>query len=189
MPSKAVASMHLQTPTDVQLSLTQIVWADDCTSCRCCKGQPWPLGKPPSNSMRWALRSHKYYTQGLPRCAPQLLCSEMPPHLVQALHKVAVAVQEAGQGQHAKSGAAVHAVEDAVVARVRPQRAHAPPHHCVEGRLLRHVAAALQRGVPAAKEVLRARAAPEVQDACSRTRSLSLAGQRPVALLRVNIGP
>ena len=97
-----------------------------------------------------------------------------PPHLVQALHKVAMAIQEAGQGQHAEGGAAVHAVEDAVVARVRLQRAHAAPHHRVEGGLLRHVAAALQRGVPAAQELLCARAAPEVQNACSRTKLCSI---------------
>ena len=94
------------------------------------------------------------------------------PHLMQALHKVAVAIQEAGQGQHAEGGAAVHAVEDAIVACVRLQRAHAPPDHRIEGALLRHIAAALQRGVPAAEELLRARAAPEVQDTCNCTKFL-----------------
>ena len=99
---------------------------------------------------------------------------QLPPHLMQALHEVAMAVQEASQGQHAKGSAAVHAVEDAVVARVRLQRAHSPPHHCVEGALLRHIVAALQRGVPAAQKLLRARAAPEVQNTCSRTKDLSI---------------
>ena len=78
-------------------------------------------------------------------------------HLVQALDKVAVAVEEAGQGQYAKSGIPVHAIEHPVVARVSLQGAHAPSHHCIECTLFCHICAAAQRCVPAAKELLRAR--------------------------------
>lgn len=86
---------------------------------------------------------------------------------MQALHKVAVAVEEPWQGQDAKGGLAVHAVENPIIPRVRFEEAHPPPDHRIERALLRHIGpAAAQPAVPGSKECLRARGGPEIQDAC-----------------------
>ena len=86
---------------------------------------------------------------------------------MQALHKVSVPIEEAGQGQDAKCGVPVHAVEHPVVRGVGPQGAQTPAHHRIKGALLRGVAAAPQGCIPAAEKLLGAWRAPEVQDPCS----------------------
>lgn len=88
-------------------------------------------------------------------------------YLIEALHKVGVAVGEAGGGEDAKGDGAAHAIEHAPVVRVRLERLDTRARNGVECLLLCAAGVAPQRAVPGVQEVARAAAVPQEENGCA----------------------